>query len=252
MPETLDHILVPLSRLLVAKGVQFANLIERLKGHYVRAAFALNEDKATDSRLSVMTGLQRREIVRLRQFMPRESKPNHLSRLIAMWQTNPQYSKDGQALELPRLGEAPSFEALALDIRKDVHPRTMLDALEKAGTVKVDEETQTVQLLATAYVPLSGSDEQLNYLADNIGDHLFAAVENVLGRDPAFFERAVHYSGLTEEQVTTLTERFERGQMALLEELNLEAARMKAEASENATRRFRAGGYFYSEGHEEQ
>lgn len=251
MPEVLDHVLAPLCRLLVARGVPFADLMERMKGHYVRAALTLTETKPTDSRLSVMTGLQRREIARLRQFRPRESRPNHLTRIVAKWQTDSQYSVEGRALPLPRTGQAPSFEALALEIRKDVHPRTTLDMLQQAGTVRLDADGQTVHLIATAYLPLGGSEDQLTYLAENVGDHLLAATGNVLGRDPSFFERAVHYNGLSDVQIAALSERFAQAQMALLEDLNKEAATMKDTAPEGASARFRAGGYFYSEGGEE-
>ena len=57
MLQTLDHILAPLARLLVARGIPFGDLTERLKGHYVQAASEQSDGKITDSRLSVMTGL---------------------------------------------------------------------------------------------------------------------------------------------------------------------------------------------------
>ena len=241
MPETLDHVLSPLARLLVARGVQFSDLVERLKGHYVQAALHLVEDKPTDSRLSVMTGLQRREIARLRQFTPRDGRPNHLSRLVALWQTHPDYSRDGAALPLPRLGEAGSFEALAREVRKDVHPRTMLDTLKQAGTVRLEDTDQTVHLIATAYLPLGGSEEQMTYLADNVGDHLMAAAENVLSDSPAHFERAVHYSGLSDAQIAELAGVFAQAQMAVLQDINRLAADMKSDTSASGGNRFRRG-----------
>ncbi len=247
MPTMLDHLLSPLCRLMVARGVGFAEFAERLKGHYVQAALALAEGKTTDSRLSVMTGLQRREIARLREFQPKPAKPNHLSRLVALWQSDPDYAEAGAPLPLPRTGPAPSFEALALMVRKDVHPRTMLDTLETTGTIGVDDDGQTVHLIETAYLPLGGSEDQLEYLDLNVGDHLAAASENVLGAEPPFFERAVHYSGLSQAQVDTLAARFQVRQMKLLEEINAEAAKMKTSVSGQGTMRLRAGGYFYAQ-----
>ena len=247
MTGILDQILAPLARLAVARGVLFSDLMERLKGHYVQAAQGLSEGKITDSRLSVMTGLQRRDIARLREFRSKPRKPNPLTRLVAIWQTEPVYAPEGTAAPLPRNGPEPSFDSLARAVRQDVHPRTFLDALEAAATVRIEEDM--VRLIETAYVPLGGSEEQLAYLADNVGDHLSAATENVLGRTPPFFERAVHYSGLTPEQSDRLAQRFRAGQMALLEELSREAAGMKSEAPEGAAAKFRAGGYvFYRDG----
>lgn len=236
---------------MVARGVAFSDLAERLKGHFVQAAQvqAGAEGKLTDSRLSVMTGLQRRDIARLRDFDVKPPRPNPLTRLVALWQTDASYAPDGTPLPLPRSGPAPSFESLGRAVRQDVHPRTFLDTLEAAGTVRV--EGDTVTLTETAYLPPGGSAEQLAYLAQNIGDHLAAAAANVQGRQPPFFERAVHYSALTPAQAEALGAHFAAAQMALLEEISRMAAAMQTEAEaedpEAACTRFRAGGYVFSE-----
>ena len=244
MLSTLDHILAPLARLLVARGVVFGDLMERMKGHYVQAAAEQTEGKITDSHLSVMTGLQRRDIARLRAFEHKAPKPNPLTRLVALWQTHPLYSDNGKALPLPRTGDAPSFESLARDVRQDVHPRALLDTLFAVGTVQLCKET--VELVQTAYVPLAGSEEQLDYLASNVGDHLAAAADNVLAAHPLHFERAAHYTGLTEAQVEALQTKFEAAEMKLLQDIAQEAETLKAGNSSGASARFRAGGYFFA------
>jgi hypothetical protein len=243
MMEILDRLFGPLARLLVARGVLFGDLVERMKAHYVQAAHALAGDKATDSRLSVMTGLQRRDVVRLKDFAPKEQRPNHLVRLIALWQTDPDYAQEGRPRALPRQGPAPSFEALARDVLKDIHPRTMLDALVATGTVSL--EGDTVHLAKSSYQPLAGSEEQIAYLTNNLGDHMSAATENVLGQAPPHFERAVHYTDLTAEEVAELAADYREGQMALFEALSRKAAAMKKLPRDGAGHRFRAGGYFY-------
>lgn len=245
MPKTFDSLLAALARLMIARGVPFFELSERLKGHYIRAAQDQSVGKITDSRLSVMTGLQRRDIARLRAFEAKPARSNPLSRLVALWQSQAEYCGENGPKPLPRNGPAPSFESLARDVRQDVHPRTMLDTLEAAGTVAIGADGYVV-LKQKAYVPLGGSDEQLAYLSDNTGDHILAACENVQGTSPSHFERAVHYTGLTPKQVATLASEFEAGQMALLTDINAKASAMKANAPEGANQRFRAGAYFYT------
>ena len=241
----LDSLFAPLARLLVARGVLFPDFAERMRAHYIAAAEAqAGAGKATDSRLSVQTGLQRREVTRLRGFVPRDERPNHLSRLVALWQTDPAWLRDGSPLPLPRNGPAPSFEALAWSVRRDVHPRTMLDALTASGTVALSEDGSEVLLVRASYQPLAGSEDQLAYLARNLGDHLGTATDNVLGGKPPQFERAVHYTGLAEAQVQALAEAHAEGQMALFQDLSRRAAAMKA-AGPGGDRRFRAGAYFH-------
>lgn len=244
MLDLLDSLLSPLARILVRRGIPFPDFAERMKAHYVRAAEAQSDGAATDSRVSVLTGLQRRDVARLRSYEPKPERPNHLVSLVARWQTEPGYQGFTKPLVLPKNGPAPSFEALAASIRKDIHARTMLDALEEAGTVGVNEEAQRVTLLKTSYQPLAGSDDQIAYLADNLGDHISAATENVLADQPQHFERAVHYASLSAEDVAILDATYQGRQMELFEELSRMAADMKSQGK--GTERFRAGGYFYT------
>ncbi len=235
----LDTLLAPFARLMVAQGVLFPDLVERLKTHYVAAASDQTEGKITDSRLSVMTGLQRRDIVRLRAADPQEERPNHLATLVALWQTNPIYADKA----LPKNGPEPSFETLARAVRRDVHPRTMLDTLLAAGTVSQTEDRITLE--HTSYQPLAGSEDQLAYLTHNLGDHISSATDNVLGHLPPHFERAVHYTGLTVSQIEELRAEHSAGQMALFEQLSKRASNMKSLPGQSGAHRFRAGAYFY-------
>ncbi len=240
MLDLLDKVLAELARLLVARGVPFPDLAERLKGHYVRAATDMAGDKQTDSRLSVLTGLQRRDIVRLKSEPPKAERPNHLATLISVWRTDPVYA--GQ--DLPKNGPAPSFEALAGSVRRDVHPRTMLDALVSVGTVEMAAGDR-VRLLTSSYQPLAGSDDQIGYLARNLGDHIAAATDNVLGQTPPHFERAVHYGGLTADQIEALKSAHRAAQMQVFEDLAEQAAGFQALKEDGAAYRFRAGAFFY-------
>lgn len=244
MINLLDPLLNGFARLTVARGLLFPDLMERLKIHYIEAAKSMTDGKITDSRLSILTGLQRRDIVRLRNIETDQRKPGHLANLVALWQTDPTYGTIDGPKTLAKNGPAPSFEALARVLRRDVHPRTMLDALVTAGTVEIMRD-DTVRLVKTSYQPLSGSEDQLAYLAQNLGDHLAAATDNVLGHTPPHFERAVHYSNLSADQIASLKADFDAGQMALLQALSQKAAAMKKLPSKGAEHRFRAGGYFY-------
>lgn len=252
MINLLDPFFAAFSRLTVARGITFPELAERLKSHYVRAGMTQAEGKITDSKLSVLTGLQRRDIVRLRDFTPKPPRPNPLTGLVALWQTDPEFTRGTHPKRLPRQGETASFDALARRVRRDVHSRTMLDQLLAAGTVTLNTETQIVTLVQSSYQPLAGSEDQLTYLAHNLGDHLDAATQNVVGHMPPHFERAVHYGGLTEAQVATLRRTFDNGQMALLETLSKQAAEMKASNDGEGSQRFRAGGYFFEQTEDQQ
>jgi Family of unknown function (DUF6502) len=242
MARFLDTILAPLARLLVRRGILIGAVTERLKLHYVRAAQGLAGPKSTDSRVSVMTGLQRREVVRLAALSAdahADRKVNHLSRLVQLWQTDPRFA----GRDLDRAGPDDSFETLALGIRRDVHPRTMIDQLVEAGTISITEDGR-LRLQQTSYQPLAGSEAQLDYLADNAGDFLTAATENILSDKAPHFERAAHFNRLSAKAVAKLEADFRQGEMALLQKIAAEASDLQRHSP--GSHRFRAGGYFYS------
>lgn len=240
MFTVLDALFAPIARLAIARGQGFTEVAERLKRSFLRAALTVAGVQATDSRLSLLTGLQRREVIRLRQgdTDPAPRRVNHLSRLVAKWQADPTYA----GKSIPRRGPAPSFDALAQTVRRDVHPKSLLDQLLAAGTVA--EADGTVELLQTSYQPLPGTEAQLDYLALNVGDHLSAAEANITGA-ARHLERAVHYNQLTPDAVAALDRLWRDRIISAMGEVNAKALEFQTNAT--GTHRFRAGAYFWQE-----
>lgn len=235
----LDPILRRLAWLAIRKGWLFPVLEQRLRQAYIAAAISLCEGEATDSKLSIMTGLQRRDITRLRgENAPTPNQRQPLAEIIALWSADQGYDPKG----IPILGEGASFASLARTVRRDVHPRTFLDVLVENGAVTV-EDGQAV-LHTRSYQPLAGSEDQLAYLADNVGDHLASAVANVV--DTARnFDMAVHYKGLSAAAIAQLDQQFRTRMNQTLRELDTMARAVPA--TENGPYRFRAGGYFFDD-----
>jgi len=233
----LDPILRQLAWLAVRKGWLFPVLEQRLRHAYIAAAVSLCEGEVTDSKISIMTGLQRRDIVRLRrETAPPQNQRQPLAEIIALWSNDQGYDPKG----IPVQGEGASFATLARCIRKDVHPRTFLDVLIENGAVT--EVGGKVILNTRTYKPLAGSDDQLAYLADNVGDHLASAVLNVADAKQNY-EMAVHYKGLSANAIEHLDQQFRIHMNQTLQELD-RMARTFPE-TEDGPYRFRAGGYFF-------
>ncbi|MEY1554114.1 DUF6502 family protein [Yoonia sp. R2331] len=230
MNRILDALFAPIARLAVARGVMFPQAAARLKVQFLRGAEAL-ADAPNDSRISVMTGLQRRDIARLRALPEDAPVVHHLSRLVAIW-----------VADHPKVLDRKSFDALAASVRKDVHPRTLLEQLVDAGTVVVDADRVT--RVKRSYQPAAGSVDQLDFLAANGGDFLNAGVQNVIA-GAGHFERAAHFNQLSPEAVADLQALFADRQMAVLEEVAARARDLQDDSP--GTHRFRAGGFFYAE-----
>lgn len=194
----------PLARLAVGRGLPFAELAEALKQSFVEAARAAHPGVAPHravSRISATTGLNRREVTRLMQRSEGETtpaRPSPATQAFTRWLSDPALrGRDGAPLPLPAAGPAPSFESLAHSVTRDVHPRTLLEELSRLGLARSDEAGR-VHLLRSAFVPRADVDRMLAFLGANVGDHLAAAVDNVLADGRRHFEQALFADELSE------------------------------------------------------
>jgi hypothetical protein len=125
--------------------------------------------------------------------------------VFAHWRASDAYrTKAGAPRVLPRTGPAPSFESLAQEVTRDVHPRALLEELLRLNLATHDAERGTVALSRQAFVPRGDADRMAQWMGANVGDHLAAAVANLLGRDPAHFEQAIAADGLSADSVAAV------------------------------------------------
>lgn len=199
-------VLAPLARLAVGHGLTFTVLAELLKQGFVQAARAAHPGVPAHravSRISTATGLNRREVTRLIQRADGEVpvSPSPATQAFTRWLSDPMFrGPDGAPTALRMQGAAPSFESLANSITRDVHPRTLLEELSRLGLARADTEGH-VHLLHTAFVPRADRERMLAFLGANVGDHLRAAVTNVLGDGSHHFEQAIFADELSAESL---------------------------------------------------
>jgi Family of unknown function (DUF6502) len=251
--QTLQNLLQPVARLAVAHGLPYNDLDEALRQTMVDAAQTQHGDPkghGTVSRISASTGLARREVTRLLQTT--HTTPSNTrwpaGEVFTRWLSDPAYG-GLQQTHLPRQGPAPSFESLAQAVTRDMHPRSLLEELIRLGLVRWQEETDTVSLQTGAMVPKQDFARMLAFMADNVGDHFQAAIDNVLGQGSEQFEQAVFADELSSESVQAIralvsqlwSDMFAR----LVPELEQLIAEDKA-AGRDANQRARIGFYAYT------
>jgi hypothetical protein len=255
-----ERLLGPLARLAVARGLTFPVLKELLKQEFVRAARrAQPAGGARDiSRVATATGLTRREVTRLSLEQPPAlaDRPSPATQLFTRWQADRRLrDRNGKPKRLPRQGPAPSFEALARGVTRDVHPRSLLEQLVRLGLAAHDPETDSVRLLADAFVPRDDQVRMVGFLGHNVGDHLAASVANVLVDERKHFEQALFADELSEASIAKAKKMVNAQWRALtatlvpeIEEL-VQADRDAAErdSARHALRRLRIGLYSYDD-----
>lgn len=260
MISALRSVLYPLVRLMLIKGLNYPFLADLLKEVFVEVAdceFRLGNKPQTDSRISLLSGVHRKDVRRLRQAQDGHAEPMPRAvslgaHLVAAWTGLPQYlDEEGRPRPLPRFarkGGDVSFEGLVESVSKDIRPRAVLDEWLRLGVVHVDDEDQVV-LNTDAFIPQYGFDEKAFYFGHNLRDHAAAAAHNLLAEGIPLMERSVHYDALSLASVETLRVLAEKDGMKALKALNREAAKLEADdASDPAPKnRITFGVYFYTE-----
>jgi hypothetical protein len=262
LQQGLVRLLRPLVRLAIISGVTFPMLADLLRSLYVDVASRdlLPDERArTDSRISLLTGVHRKELRRQRTPADTPEPPalTLSSQVIARWLGSAELTgPDGTPLPLPRLGPAPSFEALVSSVTRDIRPRALLDSWLDQGIATLDA-AGLVRLENAAYIPQADRQTQVFYFARNLHDHAAAAAANVTSAgSPLYLERAVHYDGLSREAAakleaiareaaTTALLEVNRRAMAIAEEDD--AAHKAAESAVPRRHRVNLGAYVFSD-----
>ncbi|TCJ13033.1 hypothetical protein EZJ19_10735 [Parasulfuritortus cantonensis] len=257
--QAVQRLLRPLARLLMSFGMDFPAFANLAKAVFVDVAardFPSEGGAITDSRVSLLSGVHRREVKRLRaESLQHQAPPPAVSlgaRVIARWcAENAFLDHRRRPAPLPRLASAGgevSFESLVAGVNKDIRPRAVLDEWLRLGVARLDEDDR-VHLAEEAFIPARGLEEKMFYFGKNVSDHLAAGVHNLAGQTPAFLERCVYYDGLSDESVEALRELTRELAVSALQEVNRQALRLQQQDADRqgAKRRMTFGTYFYAE-----
>jgi hypothetical protein len=260
--NTLRKVLRPLVRLMLSQGINYTMLLEDLKRVFVSVAeeeFQLDGRTQTNSRITLLTGVHRKDVQRIRGEQNEESEPpdSISAQIFGLWLGNNKYlDESGQPLALPRLASkgAVSFESLVASVSKDFRARPVLDEWLRLGFVSIDYN-DCVRLNIQAFIPNQDLEYKLSFLAMNVHDHMSAAVSNLYNQNEPMLERCVYYDGLTAENIEILHDLARQSGMNTIKAINRRALALKAAQSEpdkvarretdKATQRMNFGVYFY-------
>ncbi len=218
----------PLIRILLRNSVTFGTFSDLVKSVYVDLAskeFGIEGRKQTISRVSILTGLNRKEVRRVKALpLPYDEgvgeRYNRAARVISGWVRDSRFhDADGNPLDLPLEGEESSFSQVVKIFSGDVPVRAILDELTRADCVTRLENGKIV-LKTRAYLPKAESGEKLEILGTDVRD-LISTIDHNLGpeREP-FFQRKVAYDNLPQEVLDHLREMSAKKAQALLEEMD--------------------------------
>jgi len=229
MTLALIRILQPLVRILLRNGISFGTFSDIAKWVYVTTAteeFAIGDRKQTTSRVSILTGLSRKEVKRVRE-MPRPDdmvvaeQYNRAARVIAAWRREQTYSDSkGDPAILELNGDEPSFAGLVRRYSGDMPYRAMLDELINTNAVEITEDGW-VRLISPAYLPGADDAVNLHILGTDTGSLIDTINHNLEApSDQKRFQRKVSYDNLPEEALPVFHALAAKSSQKLLEDLD--------------------------------
>ena len=194
-------------RHLIAQGITHPALTQMLKEIYLdvaEAEFALPFKRQTDSRLALVTGLNRKEISRLR----RQRKPlkarvavedTLVTHVIGRWMAGPPYATaDGTPRRLVYESDrrnVASFARLVRDLSVDIPVRSVLDELLRVGVVALLQNGD-VELQREAHIPTADAAAKLALLASDPAELFETIMHNIEHGDAPRVQRKVVYDNI--------------------------------------------------------
>lgn len=252
------RLLSPLVKVLLREGITYPHFAQALKQVFLEAAEDIIEERdgrPNDSNISMLSGVHRKDVREWRKVGRPRPPAKTLStamEVFTRWASNPAYQDERGEPRLLERGSAPgSFEELAASVSSDVHPRAMLEELLRLGVVEAIEggegSPSRLRLCTEAFVPKEGYGEMLQLFADNVGDHIAAAANNLAAAGVPMLEQGVFADGLRRQSADALGVLARKIWARAFREMALEATKLTEQdhGQPDANRRVRLGMYYY-------
>lgn len=259
LAAAVSRLIRPLVRILLRHGMSFNEFADHVKRVYVDVAmseFRIPGKKQSISRVSILTGLTRKEVQHLSSTsadtdQATAERYNRAARVISGWVRDPDFTDaEGSPLPLSLDGAESSFAVLVRRHSGDMPVRAVLDELLRVGAVERLEDGK-VRLVTRAYVPRTSELDKLAILGADVSD-LISTIDHNLehgSADPRF-QRKVMYDNLPQEAIAEFRRLSSEHGQKLIEQLDRWLSRHDRDVNTGikGSGRMRAGvGVFYFE-----
>lgn len=195
--EIISMMLKPIASLVLNCGMTWKEFADLSKSSFVERAtadFGIRGRPTNVSRVSILTGISRKEVKRQRDLLAKngsagKGKTTDATRVLSAWHHEENYlDKAGKPIVVAQDGPAPSFESLCSKYGGDIPASTMLKELLKTQAVERTDDGN-LRVLLRYYQPTIHDDEILRNAVSRIYDLTETVNNNVFpgkGRTPRF------------------------------------------------------------------
>ncbi|WP_342616226.1 DUF6502 family protein [Rhodoferax sp. GW822-FHT02A01] len=245
-------VLKPLVRLGLRMGMKYKQIDLAVRTVLLEEAQLMLTSgigRSNVSQLSIATGINRKDVTARLEAMASEPPAPPLppsAMVLTAWMDLVSQDPSMRRLALTSSDETPSFDKLAAQgSRGNVHHRAMLDDLLRLGMAT--EDRGYVELKSDQFIPANDLQYMLNFLADHTGDHLQAAVHNVLADPPKLLEQAVYADGISQKECERIHQ-LARKRWAGLHQEMVKEMKLAVARSPEGDQRIKVGIYTWYEG----
>ena len=212
------RLLRPVVRQLIAYDVTYPAFNRIVRELYVEVAnqhFALPFKRQTDSRVALVTGINRKEVSQLRRRRKTvkvdtvEVEDTVMTHVIGRWMAGPPYADAaGHPHRLPYESESArtaSFARLVRQVGADVPVRSVLDELLHIGVVELLPDGD-VCLRREAHVPTADAEGKLTLLGSDPAEVFSTIVHNIEHPEAPRLQRKVVYDNIGADALPELSQ----------------------------------------------
>jgi hypothetical protein len=219
----LKPLIILMERECIAFG-DFSRLTKQAFINVIEEELLASGQKATISRISIITGLTRREVATLRKAKaPKQEQDFHQNRavrVISGWVADNEFcDKKGEAKPLLLQGKLGSFEALVARHSGDIPYRAMVNELIRIGAVELMEDGK-VMLIRAVYVPSSSKEGKYDLLGEDVALLISTIKHNIYQPEEPRYQRKVCYDNIPQEHVEEFKALANKENQLLLIKLN--------------------------------
>src|ERR1700730_4435677 len=259
--EALGRALEPVVLLLLKSGISWKDLSDLAKEKFVTVAtdaFGIRGRPTNLSRVAILSGLDRREVARLRRRAreQRTAPQGYMSKptqLLHAWYHDPRYlDPSGKPRDLEIEGEDGSFAELVRRYAPGIPLVAMIKELRTAGAI-ADVDGKRLRALKRSYIPRDLNENLVRLWGSELQD-LGTTCEHNLYRDqadPPRFDRRAISLRVDPKSLPQFREMLEREGQAFLERMDdwITAHELDAGSDEQGTGMWVGVGVYHIQDH---
>jgi hypothetical protein len=180
------RMLEPLAQILIEAGIGFGDFNTLAKQAYVRAARKADGSSSMNySRITVLTGLTRKDVTKIAKALDATRKPDHplqalerdtgatrAERVLRGWWTDPEFKDErGSPAPLPLRGRKKSFAALVLRYAGGPGEFAVLQELLRAKAVR-ELPDQQIEVISRTFATVHWDESGVQTVGERVRDLL--------------------------------------------------------------------------------